>query len=128
MYNLANGNDNIGTVDYIPIPPLSSEDWDCACTDIIAACQLKIRIDVHNAMKPSTGSKDVHLSWFIPFNVFAQIFALCEATKKTKITYQMRSLDKCWMNKSLGDGWDVKKTILEDTIECKVTVPDVTFR
>ena len=55
MYNLANGNDNVGTVDYIPIPPLSSKDWGCACTDIIAACQLKIRIDVHNAMKPLRG-------------------------------------------------------------------------
>lgn len=87
MYNLANENDNIGIVDYILIPPLSSKDWGCACTDIIVACQLNIRIYVHNAMKPSIGSKDVHLSWFIPFNVFAQIFELCEDTKKTKITY-----------------------------------------
>ena len=47
----------------------------------MVACKSQMILGVRAHMKPLTGSKDLHLSFFIPFTTFAYIFSLGEDVK-----------------------------------------------
>jgi len=43
----------------------------------------KLRLDFQSAMKPSTGSKQTHISWFMPLGVFIDLFAAASEFHRT---------------------------------------------
>lgn len=112
----------------VPLPPLSSCEWFRGSLELSGACKSKIKFDINSAMKPTTGSKDVHLSWFIPFSLFAHLFGSCGVLRKTKITYQCKCPSEEWMSQLLGESWKVKRTHFDETIECRINQSDLTFR
>lgn len=111
-----------------PPPPLNAVEWPDIHGDIAMSYKHRFSSDILNAMKPSTGSKGVHLSWLLPILCFASMFRFCAGIRKTRYTYTCKDLTEEWMNSFLGSSWDVKTTHDKETIVCTINLEDIVFR
>ena len=102
--------------------------WPYPNLEVVASYKLKFVNDIQAAMKPSTGSRGVHLSWLLPLSCFAYFFGSWLGVKRTKFTFTCKDLDQSWLDSFLGQGWDVKTTHEKETIQCIATAQDVVFR
>ena len=128
LYVLPVGKSKYGKLQPIPPPPLNSMQWPYPNLEVVASYKLKFVNDIQAAMKPSTGSRGVHLSWLLPLSCFAYFFGSWLGVKRTKFTFTCKDLDQSWLDSFLGQGWDVKTTHEKETIQCIATAQDVVFR
>lgn len=81
----------------------------------------KFRLDFQNAMRPTTGSKHTHLSWFLPFCVFVDLFYCATNMHKTAMRYviKLQASDDLY-SFIMDKGWDDKVTIGADIVKTVV--------
>ncbi len=128
IYKLPTVSFGYGKLHAIPPPPLNCSEWPDVHDDIAGSYKVRFVCDIQNAMKPSTGSKGVHLSWLLPIACFASFFCFCTGIRKTKYTYTCKDLQREWLNSFLGSNWDTKTTHGKETIMCTINVQDIVFR
>ena len=128
LYVLPSVNLQYGKLQLLPPPALNSVEWPHIHHNVVGSYKLRFVSDIHNAMKSSTGSKGVHLSWLLSVSCFASFFASCTGIRKTKYTYTCKDLQKDWLHSYLGPNWDTKITYGKETVMCIVNVQDVIFR
>ena len=72
--------------------------------------------EIQCAMKPSTGGKNAHLSWFLPFACFVDFFSDSQQLRRSKTTFMCKLLDEAWFDSLLEKGWIVKIVEGDDLI------------
>lgn len=128
IYKLPTVSFGYGKMHAMPFPPLNCSEWPKVHGDIARSYKACFVCDILNAMKPSTGSKGVHLSWLFPIAGFASFFCFCTGIRKTKHTYTCKDLQPEWLNSFLGSNWHAKTIHGKETVMCTINVQDVVFR
>jgi len=83
----------------------------------IESFQAKFRLDFQVAMRPSTGSKNIHLSWFLPFSVFINLFYVIDSIQRTPTMYVVKFVDDNLCSSLMDGRWDSKITIGVDIVK-----------
>lgn len=81
------------------------------------------------AMRPTTGSKQTHLSCFLPIHVFVDLFVVASSNVTRKPTMFVFKLMKKELTDSLMDqGRNIKVSIGVDHIKCTADSTSLVFR
>lgn len=123
------GGQQYGQLIPIPLPPFDSPEWPLPDMTTSEAFRSKLRHDFWIAMRPNTGSKQTHLSWFMPIGVFVDLFSAAEDNMhRTPTMFFFRNLSDNLCSSLMDDGWDEKITYGADVIKTVVHRPSVTFK
>lgn len=113
----------------IGLPDFNSPDWPLPDMSTTEAFRKFFREDMHNAMRPNTGSKQTHLSWFLPIHVFIDLFAIVVADmQKTNTMFVFKYVKDELTNSLMDKGWESKITIGADVIKTTVDQASMKFR
>ena len=114
----------LGTLVPIALPAFDSLDWslpDMATTELFRA---KMRLDFHNSMRPSTGSKQTHLSWFMPIGVFVDLFYIGDDMRRTNTMFVYDTVTEELCSSLMDKGWNTKITRIRDMEFVKTTIAE----
>lgn len=114
----------------IPLPGFDSAGWPLLDMFTTEAFRAKFRTDIQSSMRPTTGSKQTHLSWFLPIHVFVDLFAIASLEmQRTPTMFVFRRPVRQELTDSLMDrGWSTKISIGDDHIKCTIDCASVVFR
>jgi len=114
----------LGTIVPIALPAFDSPDWplpDMATTESFRA---KLRLDFQNSMRPSTGSKQTHLSWFMPIGVFVDLFYIGNNMRRTNTMFVYDTVTEELCSSLMDKGWNTKITRIRDMEFVKTTIAE----
>lgn len=117
-----------GRVEPIPLPSFNSTDWPLPDMSTTEAFRARLRLDFQNAMRPTTGSSQTHLSWFMPICVFIDLFAAAHTFQRTPTMWIFKEVSDQLCQSLMDGGWDSKVTFGADVIKCMVAKPSLIFR
>lgn len=92
------------------------------------AYRAKLRQDFHQSMKPNVGSKNTHLSWFMPIGVLVDLFAVSMDMHRTATMFVFKRMTDKLCASLMDGGWDSKITIGVDTIKTTIHRASLSFR
>lgn len=118
-------NGGMGKLEYIPLPNFQDNVWWIAVNDNIIKCfRSKLYNDVQKSLKTSTGSRNVHLSWFVPMSLFVSSFSNTEV-HRTPTLFVCKNLSDDFLFKFMDKGWDIRSTA---DISCRIKHSSISFR
>jgi len=113
----------------IPLPLLESPDWPLPDMSTSEAFRAKLWKDFQGSMRPSTGSKRTHLSWFLPIGVFVDLFSVAQGDmRKTAHMFVFNRVSQDLSNSLMDQGWDSKIMNGPDVIKTTVNHESLSFR
>jgi len=110
----------------IPLPKFDSVDWQLPDMSTTESFQAKLRFDFQNVMKPSIGSKQTHIPWFMPLGVFIDLFAAASEFHRTASMWVFKHVQEPLCQSPMDHGWNSK--IGADVIRCTVQQESLVFR
>lgn len=113
-----------GKLEAIPLPSFQSDEWPTPDSIVSESLRCKLLIDIRNAMKISTGSKIVHLSWFISLHIFVDFFSSA-SVRRTPTLFVCKDLSDETLSDLMDQGWDSKTN---NDIECRIKKSSMIFR
>ena len=122
------GASQFGQLDPILLPGFDSSEWSLPSMATSESFRAKLRIDFHNVMKPATGSKRTHISWFMPLDVFIDLFAAAKSSYRTTTMWIFKNVNEELCQSLMDGGWNTKITIGADIIKCTVHKEPLVFR
>lgn len=118
-------NGRIGKLECIPLPSFQDNEWWIAPNDnIIKSFRSKLYNDIQKSLKISTGSKNVHLNWFVPLSLFVNAFSITEV-RRTPTLFICKNLSDDFFLEFMDKGWDQKSN---GDIECRIKHSSICFR
>jgi len=113
----------------IALPPFDSVEWQLPDIRTSEAFRAKLRQDIQTSMRPNTGSKLTHISWFMPIGVFIDLFSVAkEQMHRTPTMFVFKNVSEDLCSSLMDQGWDDKVIIGADIIRTKVHLPSLSFR
>ena len=87
MYKPRREPGGFGRLEPIGLPSFDSPEWPLPDMSTIGSFCAKLRQDFHSSMRPTTGSKQTHLCWFMPIGVFVDLFFIGSNMHRTKTMF-----------------------------------------
>jgi len=113
----------------IPLLGLNFVEWSLLDMFTTKAFRAKFCIDIQLAMRPTIGSKQIHLSLFLPIHIFVDLFVVASGEmQRTPTMFVFKQLVRQELTNSLMDrGWSTKISIGDDHIKCIVDCASIVF-
>lgn len=89
----------------------------CLIMSTTKSFRAKFRVDFQSAMRPTTGSKNTHLSWFLPLCVFIDLFYVSDSIERTTAMYIVKFADDNLCSSLMDGGWDSKISTWVDIVK-----------
>lgn len=122
------GQQQYGRLEEIPLQSFEDPAWPLPDMLTTESFRAKMRLDFLASMKPSTGSKQTHLQWFMPIIVMVDLFSSASSIHKTKTLFVFKNATHELMLSVMDSGWDSKVTEGGDVVRCTVDLQSITFR
>jgi hypothetical protein len=117
-----------GHVEAIPLPDFNNVAWPLPDMSTSEAFRAKLREDVLMSMKPMTGSRVTHISWFMPIGVMVDLFACASSIHKTRTLFVFKEISEELFDSLMDRGWNEKIVIGVDVIKCLIDAKSVLFK
>lgn len=117
-----------GKLQPIALPSFDSPDWPLPDMWTTEAFRAKLRHDFQNSMRPNTGSKQTHLSWFMPIAVFIDLFSIGVDMHRTPTMFVYKHATAELCSSLMDGGWDTKITFGADVIKTTIEPSSLKFR
>lgn len=128
VYVPRSGNQLYGTLEALPLPELTDSEWPLPDMHTSEFFRRKLAVDIAAAMKGSTGSRAVHVHWFMPVHVMVDLFACADSVRKTRSMYIFNNPSEELLSSLMSLGWDVKYEKGRDVLKCVVSHDSIKFR
>jgi hypothetical protein len=122
------GMELYGSLEALPLPDLTDISWPVPDMHTSEAFHLKLAMDIAAAMKGGTGSKDVHVKWYIPTHVMVDLFVVANDVRRTSAMYIFNHPFEELLASLMDPGWDEKFQAGQDIIKCCVSRNSIRFR
>ena len=103
------GQERYGSSESIPLPAFNDPSWALPDIDTTGNFGLGCALIFLQSMRPSTGSKQTHLQWWMPTHVPPNIH-------KTTTLFVFRDVSEKLLSSLMDCGCDTKVTIEDDII------------
>ena len=117
-----------GRLEAIPLPSFDDPAWPLPDMATTEAFRAKMREDFLSAMKPSTGSRVTHISWFMPINVMGDLFAISTNIHKTRTLFVFKDNSEEVFDSLMDKGWNERIYLGADEIKCCVDLASIIFK
>ena len=128
MYFPREGNQQFGSLELIPLPGFDDPTWPLLDMSTSEAFRARMRADFLSSLKPSTGSRQTHLQWFMPVPVMVDLFSEAPNICKTTTLFAFPKVSDSLLSSLMDDGWDIKETDKVDLIKCTVDRKSLVFK
>jgi hypothetical protein len=127
VYVLSLGAELYGSLEALPLPAISDPDWPIPDMHTSEAFHRKLAVDIATAMKGSIGSSEVHVHWFMPIHVMADLFGCAAIVRCMPTMYVFNAPSTDLLNSLMDSGWDEKYQIGQDILKCVVIRESMIF-
>ena len=117
-----------GRLEPIALPSFDSPEWPLPDMSTTESFRAKLRQDFHSSMRPTTGSKQTHLCWFMPIGVFVDLFFIGSNMHRTKTMFVYKHASDELCASLMDSGWDSKVTFGADVLKTIVARDSLKFR
>lgn len=117
-----------GHVEAITLPNFNDVAWPLPDMSTSEAFRAKLREDFLMSMKPTTGSKMTHISWFMPICVMVDLFACSPSIHKTRTLFVFKDMSDELFASLMDSGWQEKVVIAENAIKCVLDPKTISFK
>jgi hypothetical protein len=121
-------NRGYGRIESISLPQFDDPAWPLPDMATTEAFRAKLQEDILSSMKPNTGSRATHLSWFMPVAVMVDLFVVASNIRKTRTLFVFKDISTQLFNSLIDQGWDEKITIQLDQVKCTVDRNSLRFK
>jgi hypothetical protein len=117
-----------GRVVPIPLPDFNDPAWPLPDMATSESFRAKMREDFISSMKPTTGSRATHISWFMPISVMVDLFACAPNIHRTRTLFVFKQINQGLFDSLMDRGWDEKSVQAVDTVKCVVDPRSMVFK
>jgi hypothetical protein len=117
------GMELYGSLEALPLSDLIDVSWPLPDMHTSEAFRLKLAMDIVAAMKGGTGSKDVHVKWYM-----VDLFAVANNVRRTNVMYIFNHPSEELLASLMDPGWDEKFQVGQDIIKCCISRNNICFR
>jgi len=117
-----------GHVEAIPLLDFNDVVWPLPDLSMSEAFRAKSHQDFLMSMKPSTGSKVTHITWFMLIGVMVDLFTAAPTIHRTRTLFVFKEMSDKLFASLMDQGWHEKVVIGEDIIKCLVDLKFVLFK
>ena len=128
VYVPCSGTELYGNLELLLLPALTDPNWPIPDMHTSEGFRRKLAVDIAASMKGGTGSRVVHVHWFMPCHVMADLFACAESIRCTPTMYLFINPSTDLLSSLMDPGWDEKYQTGQDIIKCVVSRESLTFR
>jgi hypothetical protein len=113
------------------MPSFDSLEWPLPGMLTTETFSAKMRSDFRTSMKPTTGSRQTHLQWFLPIFVMVDLFSCASNIHKSKTQFAFKDVTEELMSSLMDKGW--RETVTDggdggDIIKCVVDLASIVFK
>lgn len=122
------GQEQFGSLESIPLPGFDDPSWPLPDMDTTESFRARMRTDFLQSMRPTTGSKQTHLQWWMPIHVLVDLFSEASNIHRTTTFFSFKDVSEGLLLSLMDAGWDTKVTIGNDIIKCIANCRSIVFR